>query len=258
MQNDQHSVLVDEKKPVIIEALQKAKLSDLQTEALEKLKKWDNVLSKDGSEALIFEQFYKILGKNIIKDDLGDELYKVFNTTNYMLDKIFKNKKSILCDDVNTKDKVETFDDMIIKSFKETINLLSKEYGKNIAKWRWGDAHKLELQHPLGQSKMLDLAFNLNHTYDVGGSFHTVSPYSYGLKDNGFISKFGASHRHIYSTADWNKSQTIIPTGISDIPTSKHYCDQTDMYINGVYHNDFIDIEKIKENAVYTATFKGN
>jgi len=257
IQNDQHSVLVDDKKPLIIEALQKAKLTELQTEALEKLKKWDNILSKNGSEALIFEQFYKILGKNIVKDDLGDELYKEFNTTNYMLDKIFKNKKSILCDDVNTKNKVENLDDMIIKSFKETIDLLSEKYGKNIAKWSWGNAHKLALKHPLGQNKMLDFVFNLNRTYDVGGSFHTISPYSVGLKSESFISTFGASHRHIYSTADWNESQSIIPTGVCDIPVSKHYCDQSEMYVNGIYHNDFINIEKIKANAVYTATFKG-
>ena len=258
MQNDQHSVLVDNIKPIIIEALQNAELSEKQFDAFNKLANWNNVLSVESSEALIFEVMFKKLGENIIKDNLGEELYEEFNTTNYVLNKIFINKKSLLCDDINTKDTVETLDDMIVKSFKETIDFLLETQGDDIAKWRWGNVHKLILQHPLGSNKMLDYVFNLNRTYDVGGSFHTVSPYSYKLKNKGFISQFGASHRHIYSVADWDKSQSVIPTGISDVPASKHYCDQTDMYINGIYHNDYIDIEKIKESAVYTATFNGN
>jgi len=48
---------------------------------------------------------------------------------------------------------------------------------------------------------------------------------------------------------------SIIPTGVSDIPSGKHYCDQTDMYINGEYHPDYIGLDKIKENAIYTAEF---
>lgn len=252
MHTDTHSVLVDDMKPVILKALANEKLSEIQTKAFEQLKNWNNELTKDSSEALIFETLYKTLGKNIVKDELGSELYKEYTLIRYLIDRIFKEGESILCDDIQTKDYVENLDDIIVKSFKETISMLVKEHGNSIVSWRWGEKHKLVLEHPLGKNKMLNFLFNLNRTYEAGGSFHTVNVFAY---KNNYIANHGASQRHIYSTANWDESQSIIPTGISDIPASKHYCDQSEMFMNGVYHDDFVKLEKIKNKAVYTATF---
>ncbi len=252
MHTDQHSVMVDDMKPIIVKALQKQKLSETQTQALEKLKKWDNILTKESPEALIFEVFYRTFGENIVKDELGTELFEEFSKVNvltrYIIDRVFKEGESILCDDITTKNVVENLDDLILASFKETINSLAAEYGNNINQWRWGEKHIFLLQHPLGKNKLLDNVFNLNRTYEVGGSFHTVNVFVYNKK---YIAYHGASQRHIYSTADWDKSQSVIPTGISGIPTSKHYCDQSEMFTNGIYHDDYISLEKIKEKAAY-------
>ncbi|HIP47838.1 MAG TPA: penicillin acylase family protein [Lutibacter sp.] len=257
MHTDVHSVMVDDMKPIIIKALANQKLSQIQTDAFNKLSNWNNELTKDSSEALIFETLYKTLGKNIVKDELGTELYNEFKKVNvlssYMIDRIFKERESILCDDTNTKDYVENLDDIIVISFKETITSLSEQFGNSVVSWKWGDKHKLLLEHPLGKNKMLDYIFNLNRTYDAGGSFHTVNVFAY--KSN-YIAHHGASQRHIYSTANWDNSQTIIPTGISAIPASKHYCDQSEMYMNGEYHSDYISLEKIKELAVYKNSFQ--
>ena len=252
---DQHSVMIDDMKPIIIKALKKTKLTDTEAIALSKLEKWNNVLSKDSSEGLIFEVFYENLKKNMVKDELGEELYKKYAFSRYVIDKTFKDGKSILCDDITTTDKVEDLDDIIIKTFKETMNFLTDKYGNDIHNWRWGNLHKLVLQHPLGKNKLLDFVFDLNRTYEAGGSFHTVNPFAY-KKD--YVAVHGASQRHIYSTADWDKSQSIIPTGISGIPTSPHYCDQSEMFMNGVYHDDYINLKMIKNKAVYTAVFSSN
>lgn len=249
MHTDTHSVMVDDMKPIILKALANQTLSAIQSEAFERLTTWNNELTKDSPEALIFETFYKTLEKNIVKDELGGELYKELKLTRYMIDRIFKKGESILCDDTNTKNHIENLDDMIIKSFKETISLLADEHGSSVANWRWGDKHKLVLEHPLGKNKMLNYIFKLNRTYDAPGSFHTVNVFAY---KNNYIAHHGASQRHIYSAGNWDNSQTIIPTGISAIPTSKHYCDQTQMYMNGNYHNDYFNIAKIKEQTVYT------
>ena len=259
MQNDQHSVLVDDMKPVILKYINE--MTDLtpdEQKALDLLKNWDNVYSKDEVAPLIFEEFYLVLAKNIIEDETGEKLYKEFQKTdlltNYLIDNTIKKDGSLWCDDVNTKDKVETLKDMVQKSFKELIPEFKKRTGKMITETKWGDIHKLNLQHPLGKNKMLNFAFNLNRMPRVGGSYHTVSPYSYNFNDP-YLANHGASHRHIYDLSDFDNSLSIIPTGVSDIPSSKHYCDQTDMYIKGEYHPDYISLKKIKENAVYTAVF---
>jgi len=258
MQNDQHSVLTDDMKPVIIKYIETMQnLSEDEQKALELLKNWDNVYSKDDIAPLIFEEYYIVLSKNIIKDEMGDTLYEEFQKmdllTNYLINNIIKNDGSAWCDDVNTKE-TETLEDMVQKSFKELIPEFKEKFGKNIVETKWGDVHKLALIQPLGKVKMLDIAFNLNRTPRVGGSYHTISPYSYDFK-NRYTANHGASHRHIYNTANYDESFSIIPTGVSGIPASKHYCDQTDMYINGEYHPDYTSLKKVKENAVYTAVF---
>lgn len=56
--------------------------------------------------------------------------------------------------------------------------------------------------------------------YRIGGSNHTVSPYSYGA---GFKVNHGASERHIFNTANWDESLTVIPAGASGVPATEFY-----------------------------------
>ncbi len=129
------------------------------------------------------------------------------------------------------------------------------EENGGVDKMKWGDIHTLNLLQPLGKVKILDFIFNLNREYSVGGSYHTVSPYSYNFEIP-YAASHGASHRHIYNTADYDKSFSIIPTGISGIPSSKHYCDQSEMYVKGIYHEDYVSRELVEKKAVYKMVFK--
>ena len=107
----------------------------------------------------------------------------------------------------------------------------------------------------MGKVDILDKIFGLNKgPYPIGGSYHTVSPYAYKFTDI-FNVNHGASERHIFSTADWNKSLSVIPTGISGIPSSQHYLDQTELYLNNKYHSDYFEINKIIKSAKYKMEF---
>ena len=83
---------------------------------------------------------------------------------------------------------------------------------------------------------MLDRIFGFNsNTYRIGGSNHTVAPYSY---EAGFKVNHGASERHIFNTANWDESFTVIPTGTSGVPASEFYLSQTESYLNGKFYKD--------------------
>jgi penicillin amidase len=198
--------------------------------------------------------------KNLVKDELGEELYREYlgNRTLIcnLLANTWKNKNSDWCDDINTETR-ETFDQWVRTSFRETIGKLQADLGDNPGNWQWGKIHQLVLGHPLGRVKLLDKLFHFNRgPFGVGGSFHTVCPYTYSFK-NPFISDYGASHRHIYSTANWDESQTVIPTGISGIPASPYYCDQTELYIGNKYHDDYMSKEPVIKSARYTMIISG-
>jgi len=265
MHNDQMSPLAKEMTPFIISAVEK--LTDLtseEKEALLFLKKWNYNYSSTSIPATFFEFTFVELSKNMFLDEMGEDLYTEFlkldMMANYAIDKTLKAGKSDWCDDISTKDKKENLDDMLQKSFKSAVAKITAKAGKSILEKEWGKIHTLKLNHPMAgkdnfTSSALDFFFNMNRKdLPVGGSFHTVSPYSYKLATP-FVSDHGSSHRHIFDLSNWDKSFTVIPTGNSGIPSSPHYCDQTDLYVAGKYHAHHFSQTSVIKNDRYTMFF---
>lgn len=261
MQGDFKSKHVERYLGDIIEIVgQMKELNALEKQALDQLSHWDGVLSKASTTATIFEYLYIMTVKNLVKDEMGEKLYREYlgnkTLTRNLVANIWKNKNSDWCDNINTKAR-ETFNQWIQASFKETISKLQADFSNNPDDWQWGKIHRLTLNHPVGKVKLLDKLFHFNRgPFGVGGSFHTVCPYGYSLREP-FNVNFGASHRHIYSTANLDESQTVIPTGVSGIPASPYYCDQTKLYIENKYHNDYMSKELVLKNARYTMVISG-
>ncbi len=261
MHGDQTSKQVALYYPGIMNVLESAELSDLGKKALLVYKDWDGNLTKESAAATIFEMSYVELCKSIFHDELGDTLYEEYIKQDlmagYVLFDMFTTGKEVSwCDNIETVDKKENLNDNIVASFEAALLALQMRLGGEPENWQWGKVHTLTLKHPMGSVNMLDKIFNLNRgPFPVGGSFHTVSPFSYPLNDL-FHATAGASHRHIFTAANWDESQTVIPTGQSGIPASEHYCDQTEMYLQVKYHNDYVTKELVEKNAKYTQVLK--
>jgi penicillin amidase len=255
MHSDLHSTLVDDILGDILEELKNIEdLSAAERKSLELLKSWQGELTKNSAATSVFEKMIFHLTKNLIQDELGDDLLGEFlgNQALYLnlVVKMFRDKHSIWCDDVNTADIEEDFSHIVQKSFKDTAQDLVKTRGEDTKDWEWGKILKLHLDHPIASVKILDRVFRLNRgPFAVGGSSHTVCPFFYSFKN--FQSRSGASHRHIYSLAVWDESLTVIPTGVSGVPSSPHYCDQTSLYLENRYHKDFVDRDLIEKSAFY-------
>lgn len=262
MHADQKSKLVERIKPTIMTELEKSDdWGDVEKQILEAFSSWDGVLSRTSLGASVFEKFLCQYTENLLLDEMGDELYADFLDSgllrDYTIDNTMEAGESLWGDDKNTPDKTETFTDIVQKSFKDTVAFLREKLGNNTDKWQWGKIHQLTLSHPLGSVKVLDWLFGFNSgSYEVGGSGHTVCPYSYPASAP-FGVTWGASHRHIYSLADWDESLTIIPTGVSGIPASPHYCDQTQLYVENEYHSDYFSRKLVEKNAKYRMIIRG-
>jgi penicillin amidase len=145
-------------------------------------------------------------------------------------------------------------DDIILKTFKDCVSDLTLKYGTDPGKWKWGDIHTVRFEHPMASVKILDRIFSLSSkTYGIGGSGYTVSPYKYKA---GFKSYHGASQRHIFNTANWDESLSVIPTGISGVPASEFYMSQTEAYINGKFYKDAFSEGAVKAAAKYKLVLK--
>jgi penicillin amidase len=223
------------------------------------LETWDYTLSVESVEASLFEQLNYEFIEQLLKDEMGDSLFSDFLGqglfSRYILDRIARTGESKWFDNVNTPDKKENAGELVFTAMKTAVKKLSDRLGEDISGWQWGKIHTLTLEHPLGSIDALNRAFKLNRgPYPVGGSSHTVSPFSWSLK-RPFKANHGSSHRHIYIPGDWDGSLIILPTGISGIPASAHYCDQTRKYLDYEYNPELFSEARVKENHVYMMSF---
>lgn len=259
MQADVKSKTVEKYLPVINEALSTGKLTDFEKEKAALLEKWDGIMLRESVASTIFEEMYRRIMENLVVDELSPELYKSLKTEKVLIENLMINiletGNSGWIDDKRTPQK-ENLNDIICRSFSETISDLSKQHGNDLNNWQWGKLHTFTLTHPLGTVKMLDKVFGFNRgPYNMPGSFHTVCPYSYSY-GNLYQVIHGASHRHIFDAGNWENSITVIPTGTSGIPASKHYLDQTALYINNQYHDDPFSFGEVEKSAVYRMKLK--
>ena len=252
---DQHSDYAALLTPFILHIdNKKDELTASERNVLESLKVWDYDMKADLIAPSVFEFFRISFARNLLSDELGELYSQLYPTAReYYIYRILKTGQDEWVDNINTQQK-ETLDDIILKSFKDCVSSLSKQYGDDQAKWKWGNIHKITLEHPLGSVKILDRLFGFNSAeYSIGGSSHTVSPYSFGA---GFKVNHGASERHIFNTANWDESYTIIPTGESGIPGSEFYLSQTTAYLNGKFYKDAFSESAVKSSAIYTIILK--
>ncbi|MDF1575723.1 MAG: penicillin acylase family protein [Bacteroidales bacterium] len=257
MLRDQHSHMARAMTPVYLEALQDDIAGEYR-QAYEVLAEWDYNMHVSSAAALIFEIMWMELNSAMFEDELGDQydLLAFTSIAGNLVERTRLTGQSLWCDNVNTADRTESFQDNIRTAFRQAVDTIGTMYGPDVSAWEWGALHKVALMHPLGSVSIVEKLFKVNRgPYAIGGSSHTVSPYSYP-EGRSFVANHGASERHIFHTADWDKSLTVIPTGISGIPASPHYLNQTPLYINNQYHRDFYSREAVENNHLYKAVFE--
>jgi len=262
MITDQHSEFAALMTPFILKVNdRKEDLTSAETNALDTFTGWDYDMNADLAAPSVFESFRISFIRNILADEL-QELYDNYLSVSvaynvikdYYIYRILKTGPDEWIDNVDTPEK-ETLDDIIMKSFKDCVAYLATQFGEDQSNWKWGNIHKITIEHPLGSAvPLLDKVFGFNSDeYTVGGSNHTVSPYSF---EPGFKVNHGASERHIFNTANWDESLTVIPTGASGIPASEFYLSQMKAYINMEFYKDAFSDEAVKAAAKYTLKLK--
>jgi penicillin amidase len=258
MQNDSKSKYAELVIEKCYKLLDTNIMSLKENEVFRLLKNWDGNMDKNMIQPTVTEAFFSSLTKRIFQDELGPELYELFKSNKIgriALYNVFETDNSPWIDNIATTEN-ESFGQIVQSAYSDAVSGLMENYSGNLNKWKWEKIHSITFSHPLSKVKIIGILFHLNRgPFGVNGSFHTVAPYSYPM-DNPSKVEHGASHRHIYSLADWDATQSVIPTGNSGVIKSKFYLDQTKMFIDGKYHNDLFSDEAVKNNAKYIMHLK--
>jgi len=227
-------------------------------EAIDLLESWDFVESPNSKATLVFHSILRQVVISIFADELellGDKYLDAFTSMKYLHNRSLRNMlasgNSSWIDDVRTKNKIESIEEILKISFANGVKDIEKVAGHNINNWEWGRAHYLTHNHKLGSKKILDWVFGFNvGPYLSGGSDKAPNAGSYSFSKP-YAQTAGASMRRVVDFSNLNETQQIIPTGQSGLYNSKHYDDQADLYHSGGYRTTWFNEKFIKNNKTF-------
>ena len=227
-------------------------LSANEKQSLSILKNWKGTNNLKDIAPTIFNRWIYFYLKNTFEDELGSEKFALFLNTHFMKQIIqtqSKNESSIWWDNIKTSKEKENRVTILNKSFRDAIYSLEKQLGKNTASWNWEKVHTVEFNHPLGKVKALKNLFNVG-PFNVDGSNEVINNmmFTYSQNDINEV-KAGPSTRRIIDFSDIENSVSILPTGQSGNPMSKHYGDQAQMYIEGKFRKMKMNKKEIIQSS---------
>ncbi|RTY97342.1 penicillin acylase family protein, partial [Flavobacterium bomense] len=248
MLNDNTSSITPSIATNLISALDSKAFSSSEKQAISILKKWNGSNNLKDIAPTIYQKWIYNYLKNTFQDELGETDFNMLLSTHIVkqiIEPQSRNESSIWWDDVATKNKKETRTEILNKSFHEAISALENQLGKEVDSWTWNRVHTLEHQHPLGQVAALRSVFNVG-PFEVPGSTEVINNLFFNFTNAGeYQVKGGPSTRRVIDFSDIENSMSILPTGQSGNPFSKHYNDQAEMYNTGKFRKMKLNKEEI-------------
>jgi penicillin G amidase len=245
LQNDQFSNYAKQLTPYIVNACSSGGEIPNADFVLEYLKSWNFVFGRENVATSIYQTFLTRLLYNLYEDEMGPDLFHDYvilvNVPLRVTMRLVEEGSSVWFDNIRTGP-VETRDDIIRQSMREAVNILRDKLGDEMKHWQWGGLHTLTLQHPFGLQKPLDKIFSIG-PFPYGGASTALTSGEYNFNDAISPSELGkpygvtvgASFRHIVDISKPFEYKMVLPSGESGQVFSKHYDDQTHLYLNGIY-----------------------
>ncbi|MBW8198223.1 penicillin acylase family protein [Flagellimonas abyssi] len=243
----------------LIKLFDVSNLNNEQLVLLDSMKNWNGEYRLKSISPVIYHRTLYFMVKNTMEDELGPEMFKQFLSTHLFKRQIAwgsSMKSGKWWDNVNTPDVVETRQDIVLMSFAQTWESLIKDFGEDTSQWTWDKVHTLEHGHPFGQVASLRKYFNVG-PFPVEGTREVINNLAFPYDSTGFYKvNSGPSTRRIIDFSDIENSISILPTGQSGNPLSKHYDDQAQMYVNGEFRKMMMNKKEIEETAASVLIFR--
>jgi penicillin amidase len=232
----------------LILSLEQSKLSNEEKEVLAILKSWNGTTNLEDVAPTIYNKWIYLYLKNTFEDEMGADNFNLFLGTSIgkqVIARQIANENSVWWDNIKTKNVKENRSEIVSKSFHESVTALQKQLGSTITDWNWGKVHTVEHEHPLGKIAALRKLFNVG-PFASPGSNEVINNLFFGFNEEGkYYVKGGPSTRRIVDFSDVENSWSILPTGQSGNPFSKHYHDQAEMYNAGKFRKMKLNKEEI-------------
>lgn len=217
---------------------------------VEQLAEWKGDYPLDSTSATLFNQFLFNLADATMRDELGNDFFETLLSTRVIdaaLPRLAATADSPWWDNRSTLGK-ETRADTVKAAWQASIAHLKSTLGADASQWQWGSAHTLTHGHPLGQQKPLDLIFNVG-PFAAPGTREVPNNLSAKIGPAPWPVTYGPSTRRLIDFADPAHSLTVNPVGQSGVLFDRHFDDQAEAYIEGVYFQAHLNDEEVTANT---------
>ncbi len=246
MQMDTTSVRGIEAVPSLLAVLSSVDDERIR-QAASLLEEWDRRMDPDSTGAAIFEPFFGLWSQRVAAERFDDE--DVAEMAGAM---------GGLAAELLSEDRHRWFENgdregEIVATLRAVIDDLSGTLGDDMAKWTWGDIHKIDLKHYL-DSRGGGFGLVRRGGTPVGGSGTTVCNTGY---DPTYMAAMGANYRIVADLAESPPGLWAVDAaGQSGNPGSPNYCDQLPEWSAGRHHYVPLDRERVEAEAKTKLTIR--
>jgi penicillin amidase len=195
---------------------------------------WDYSASKDSAAAAYFNVVCHNIFKLTFRDELPEELWPEGGDRWYaVVTMLLEQTRNPWWDDVTTKDKIETRDDILLAAMINARKEITSLMARDTDQWQWGKLHKVVLRsQTLGTSgiKPIESLFNRGG-YEVGGGPAVVDAMAFDDL-GGYTVTSAPAMRMLIDLGDLDASRWVNQSGMSGHAFNRHYDDQTKLWVN--------------------------
>ncbi len=200
---------------------------------------WDYQQHRDSAAAAYYNAVWRNTLALTFHDDLRESVWPQGEGRWFeVMRRLLADPQSPWWDDVTTDGVLEDRDDILAAAMAEARDELVRRQARRAVDWTWGHQHRLELESTtLGQSDVGLVRWLFNRGgYQVGGGGEIVNATRWNAADmgpDGYDVTAAPSMRMVVSLADLDDSRWVNLTGASGHAFSRHYVDQTELWVQG-------------------------
>jgi len=212
--------------------------SPLGAVAQDLVRKWDGTLAVDSTAAAVYESWLVHMADRTFHDKLGDAVYLDYLSNGrptYALYRLLVRPNDpwfVALGDPTVRGR----DDVSALALDDAAVELRDRLGADPARWRWGALHTVTFAGSLspGLPGPLRALFDIG-PYERAGDGYSLNNGAYSLATP-YALRSHASLRMLVDLGDLDNSRAILPTGQSGQPLSRHWADQTPLWLRGELH----------------------
>lgn len=223
-----------------------SKMSDLEmangatpdeAEAIRRLKEWDGYYHTDSVGAVTFEQFRDGFTARFYALGLGETDWQAFANVGRI--------KTLLVEDIENANAAQ---------LSEALEAGLDAAANGLDDFEtWGDMHRLQIAHPLGNLPVLGGRYQFGD-YPIGGSTDTLMKTAHATTSERHAVRYGSNARHISDLSDMDRNYFVLLGGQDGWINSSTFLDQLPLWLAGDYVEMPLRLETVRASFDYHMT----